>query len=69
MLSRPDPPRGRPRLCGLRSEVAMREQVKQAGGKWNRSRKVWELRYDHVIALKLEARVVEEKASISRYQR
>ena len=51
------------------TEVELRAQVKQAGGKWNRSRKVWELRYDHVVGLKLEARIVEEKAFKSRYQR
>jgi hypothetical protein len=51
------------------AEVDLREQIKQAGGKWNRSRKVWELRYAHVVARKLEARIVEEKASNSRYQR
>ena len=57
---------------GLRvgfAEVEMRDQVKQAGGKWNRGRKVWELRYDQVVALKLAAPIVEEKASNSRYQR
>ena len=47
------------------AEVELREQMKQAGGKWNRSRKVWELRYEHVVALKLAARIVEEKASNS----
>ena len=41
------------------TEVAPREQVKQAGGKWNRSRRVWELYYERVVALKLEARIVE----------
>ena len=59
-------------MVGMRvgfTEVTLREQVKQAGGKWNRSRKVWELRYDHVVTLKLEARIVEEKTSHSRYQR
>ena len=57
--------------CGVRvgfAEVELRDQVKQAGGKWHRRRKVWELRYDQVVALKLEARIVEEKASHSRYQ-
>ena len=48
--------------------VELREQMKQAGGKWNCSRKVCELRYEHVAALKLEARIVAEKASNSRYQ-
>jgi hypothetical protein len=58
-------------IVGVRigfAEVAMRERVKQAGGKWNRSRKVWELRYDQVVALRLEARIVEEEASNTRYQ-
>ena len=50
------------------AEVEIREQVKQAGGKWNRSRKVWELRYAQVVALKLEPRIVEEEVSNTRYQ-
>jgi hypothetical protein len=50
------------------AEVAMRDQVKQAGGQWNPSRKVWELRYDQVGALKLESRLVAANASESRYQ-
>jgi len=52
-------------LVGVRggfAEVERRQRVKQAGGTWNRSRKVWELRYDQVVALKLEARIVEEKS-------
>jgi len=68
----PPPPRfAVDTIVGVRvgfAEVELREQVKQAGGKWNRSSKVWELRYDHVVALKLETRIVEEKASNSRYQ-
>ena len=50
------------------AEVELWEQMKQEGGKWNRSRKVWELRYEHMVAPKLEGRIVEEKASNSRYQ-
>jgi hypothetical protein len=69
-----DPPA--PRLAadaivGVRvdfAEVEIREQVKQAGGKWNRSRKVWELHYTQVVALKLELCIVEEEASNTRYQ-
>jgi len=68
----PPPPRcAADTIVGVRvgfAEVERREQVKQAVGKWNRSRKVWELRYEQVAALKLEARIVEEKASNSRYQ-
>ena len=58
-------------IVGVRvgfAEVEMRDRVKQAGGKWNRSRKVWDMRYDQVVALKLEARIVEEAASNTRYQ-
>ena len=57
-------------IVGVRvgfAEVEVREQVKQAGGKWNRRRRVWEMRFDQVVALKLEARIVEE-ASHTRYQ-
>ena len=45
------------------AKVELPGQVKQVGGKLNRRRKVWELRYDRVVALKLEARIVEDKAS------
>ena len=58
-------------IVGVRvgfAEGEMRERVKQAGGKWDRRRKVWELRYDQVVALKLEARIVKEEASNTRYQ-
>ena len=50
------------------AKVELRDQVKQVSRKWNRRRKVWKLRYDRVVALKLEARIVEDKASHSRYQ-
>ena len=69
----PPPPRfAADTIVGVRvgfAEVELRDQVKQAGGKWNPTRKVWELCYEHVAALKLESRMVEEKASNSRYQR
>ena len=58
-------------MVGVRvgfAEAAMRERVKQAGGKWNRRRKVWDMRDDQVVALQLEARIVEEEASHTRYQ-
>ena len=38
-------------IVGVRvgfAEADMRERVKQAGGKWNRRRKVWDMRYDQV---------------------
>ena len=58
-------------IVGVRvgfAEVEVREQVKQACGRWNRSRRVWEMRYDQVVALKLEGRIVEEEASHRRYR-
>ena len=61
----------RPRLTadqivGLRvafTDVAVRDRVKQAGGRWNPERKVWQLRYDHAVALGLKNRIVDEPAS------
>jgi hypothetical protein len=51
------------------AEVDIRERVKQAGGKWNPHRKVWELRYAQVVALQLETRIVEHGASTYRCQK
>ena len=68
-----DPPASRfadDAIVGVRvgfAEVEIRDQVKRAGGKWNRGRKVWELRYAQVVALKLESRIVEEEASNPHY--
>lgn len=39
-------------------EAELGRRVKQAGGKWNPQKKVWELRYDQVVKLKLEQRIV-----------
>src|SRR5713101_2724791 len=68
----PPPPRfAAEAIVGVRvgfGEVEIRDRVKQAGGKWNRGRKVGEMRYAQVIALQLEARIVEEEASNTRYQ-
>jgi len=57
-------------MVGVRVGLAERElqpQVKPAGGKWHRRRQVWELRDDHVVAHRWEARMVEENASHRRY--
>ena len=35
-------------------------KVKQAGGEWNKSKQAWELRYDKVVELQLEDRLVKE---------
>jgi len=51
---------------GLRiafADVAVRDRVKQAGGTWNPERRVWQLRYDRVVALGLHNRIVDEPAS------
>ncbi len=50
------------------AEVDLRERVKQAGGKWNPRQKVWELCYGQVVALRLEARIVEHEATTYRDQ-
>ena len=48
------------------AEVDLRQRVKHAGGKWNPDDKAWELRYADAVALKLEARIVDERASDTR---
>jgi len=58
-------------IVGVRvglAERQMQQQVRQVGGKWNRRRQVWELRYDQVVGLTWEARIVGEVASNTRYQ-
>ncbi|HLF26737.1 MAG TPA: hypothetical protein VJG32_10395 [Anaerolineae bacterium] len=39
-------------------ELELARQVKQAGGKWNADVRAWELRYDRVVQLRLEERVI-----------
>ena len=43
------------------SELDIRTQVKRADGTWQRDRQVWALRYDQVVALGLEGRIVAEE--------
>lgn len=38
-------------------EAELGRQVKQAGGKWNPAKKVWEMRYDRAAELGLEGRI------------
>ena len=67
----PVPQRPADQIVALRigfAEVALRERVKQAGGTWNPRQKVWELCYGHVVALNLEARIVEYEATTYRDQ-
>jgi hypothetical protein len=47
-------------------EADLQQKVRQAGGKWNPARRVWELRYDRAIALGLKDRLAPEDVSISR---
>ena len=39
-------------------ETEIGRRVRQAGGKWNPQKKVWELRYDQVVKLGMENRIV-----------
>lgn len=50
-------------IVGLRvgvREYALQRQIKQAGGRWNPGKRLWELRYDQVKALGLQDRIEEE---------
>src|SRR6266545_4828514 len=64
-----EPPRPRfahDQIVGLRvafAEVTVRDRVKQAGGTWNPELRVWQLRYDRVVALALNSRIVNDPAS------
>jgi hypothetical protein len=40
-------------------EVYLGRQVKAAGGKWNKAKKIWELPYKAVVQLGLTHRIVE----------
>ena len=48
-------------IVGLRvgwREAQVQNEVRRAGGRWNPSERVWEIRYDGVVELGLEDRVV-----------
>ena len=49
-------------------EVSLQRQVKLAGGRWNPTRRVWELRRDQALKLGLQDRIEHNKVSISRNQ-
>jgi len=40
-------------------EHDVQKRIRQGGGRWNRQRKVWELRYDKVVELGLQDRLVQ----------
>src|SRR5262245_12888452 len=41
------------------SEVMLRQQVKQVGGRWDPRRQVWEVRYTQAVALGLAERIID----------
>jgi hypothetical protein len=43
------------------SEVTLRQQVKQLGGRWDPRRQVWEVRYTQAVALGLAERILDSK--------
>ncbi len=51
------------KLVGVKvnyGEIHMGEMVRATRGRWNRERKLWELRSSQVIALDLESRILME---------
>ena len=58
--SKPRAARGGDHLVGVEvkwDEAELAGQVKRAGERWNRARRVWELRYDRAVELGLEERL------------
>jgi hypothetical protein len=59
-----------PEIVGLRvefQEFELQHHVKQAGGKWNSTMRVWEIHYDQAVALGLEQRIVKLEVSDIRH--
>jgi hypothetical protein len=53
-------------IVGVRvelAEVELQRKVKQAGGKWNPTRRLWEIRYDQAVKLGLKGRIEKPKVS------
>jgi len=44
-------------------EVELQRKVKQAGGRWNPKRRLWEIRYDRAVELGLKARIKSDEVS------
>ncbi len=55
------PPNKRMPIRVMLDEKALKQQVKAAGGRWNRTRRVWELAYKEVLALGLTERIVPDE--------
>jgi len=50
------------KIVGLQidiNETEIRQRIRQLGGKWNRSKKVWELQYSQVVELGLTDRIID----------
>jgi hypothetical protein len=45
------------------AEVELQQKVKQARGKWNPARRLWEIRYDQAVKLRLKGRIEQPKVS------
>ncbi|MGH9939888.1 MAG: hypothetical protein ACREAM_26910 [Blastocatellia bacterium] len=63
-------PPERPAIVGLRvdfQETELQRRVKQAGGKWNSAKRVWEIHYDQAMALGLKKRIVKLEVSDIRH--
>jgi hypothetical protein len=43
------------------AEVALRQQVKQLGGRWDPRRQVWEIRYAQAVALGVAERILDSQ--------
>ena len=55
------PPPSPDMILGIRvawGEAELARTIKAAGGQWNRQQRVWELRYDQIVALGLLDRLV-----------
>ncbi|HEX9005141.1 MAG TPA: hypothetical protein VGB07_34845 [Blastocatellia bacterium] len=53
-------------IVGVRvefAEVELQRKVKQAGGRWNPTRRLWEIRYDQAARLGLKSRIEKPKVS------
>jgi hypothetical protein len=57
-------------IVGLRvefQETELQRCVKQAGGKWNSAKRVWEIHYDQAVELGLKKRIVKIDVSSIRH--
>lgn len=48
------------------AEKSLQREIRQAGGLWNPTQRVWEIRYDRAIELGLRDRIVKKNVSTNR---